>query len=113
LHNQTHIHTQEIHGLGPGGNKPRSAPLWTQTQQAPTQGAATQSAGRADPEEDGQEDADKAGGQQQQRQQGGGGRGGRGRGAAAQPNYAKKEANKGAVANHHRKDKAMKKMGMF
>eukprot|EP00983_Pelagomonas_calceolata_P042166 1138379-Pelagomonas_calceolata.AAC.1 len=96
---------QEIYGLGPGGNKPRSAPLWTLPPQEQQQ--------QPDDEQE-QEVGGGAEGSSSLPQQGGG-RGGRGRqgGGRGGPNYARKEANKAAVANHHRKDRAFKKMGMF
>mmetsp|Transcript_10537 Transcript_10537/g.27506 ORF Transcript_10537/g.27506 Transcript_10537/m.27506 type:complete len:856 (+) Transcript_10537:104-2671(+) len=96
---------KEIYGLGPGGNKPRSAPLWTLPPQEQQQ--------QPDDEQE-QEVGGGAEGSSSLPQQGGG-RGGRGRqgGGRGGPNYARKEANKAAVANHHRKDRAFKKMGMF
>ena len=92
-------------GLGPGGNVPL----------APRPGAAYRRPQQQGVEEQGGTDATE--GQQRQQQQGGGGSraGGGGEDGAPQraPNYDRKEKNKAAVANHHRKDRALKKMGMF
>lgn len=89
------IAAQQIHGLGPGGNVPLPAappPAQQQQQQAQTQRSRGE--------------AHRGGGR------GGGGTnaspavpGGSGRGSG----YAHKEAHKSAVANHHRKDRALSK----
>jgi activating signal cointegrator complex subunit 2 len=86
-----------IHGLGPGGNKAHLQPRPAQRQ------------GQGDEGEDGEEDGEGG-------QGGGGGRGGGrggGGGGRGPPNYARKEQNKAAVANHHRKDRALRKQGML
>jgi len=126
---------QAIHGLGPGGNVPvapprgpLAPPLQRQRQQPDAQrqpdgagaadgmpGGAAEAAGRSD-----------GGGHGRGRDGGGsdsgGGRGRAGRGGAGgsvgasanpQRDHARKDKNKAAVGNHHRKDRAARKTGMF
>ena len=93
-------------GLGPGGN----VPLYMQQPRAPRDGG---NGGPEDGDSSGSSGGEEGGGDG--RGGGGGGGGGRGGGAAGgqpQRSYARKEKNKAAVGNHHRKDKAMRKMGL-
>ena len=84
----------QMMGLGPGGNKAA----------AYAEGAHQQSAGG--------EGGSSGGGRGRG---GGGGRGGRGGGrggGGGRGSFAHKDKNKAAIANHHRKDRAMKKTGI-
>lgn len=90
---------QAIYGLGPGGNK--GVPVAAHKPKESKEG-----------EEDG-EDGEEEGGE-------GGGGGGRGGGRAGtasgrgkgRQGFGFKEANKSAIGNHHRKDRALRKMGL-
>ncbi|KAL6771022.1 hypothetical protein ACKKBF_B33605 [Auxenochlorella protothecoides x Auxenochlorella symbiontica] len=93
---------REIHGLGPGGNKPLAAP---RPDLAPRMAAAAASGGQAAGQEQGRQGPDRAPG----------GRGGPGprRGGGGDPasdrDRKKKDQHKAAVGNHHRKDRAAQK----
>jgi hypothetical protein len=95
------VAAEAIYGLGAGGNKG--------LQRAEAEGARE---GQGEGEGEGEEGEGEGGGWD------GGGRGGRGRGRGGggrgrgPPNFARKEQNKAAVGNHHRKDRAMRKMGL-
>eukprot|EP00798_Chlamydomonas_sp_ICE-L_P006570 gene6570-3222_t len=89
---------QEIMGLGAGGNVPI---------RPPKAGGGGGDGGEGD--ESGEEDGGGGGPGWGGR---GGGRGGAGRGRGA-PSHARNEKNKSAVGNHHRKDRAARKQGMF
>lgn len=94
---------QAIHGLGAGGNKAAAARAAAAAEQQQQQQGR-----RQETAEDGDDEETGGGG----RGRGPGGRGGSSGGRGA-PNYARKEQNKAAVGNHHRKDRAMKKMGLM
>jgi activating signal cointegrator complex subunit 2 len=112
---------RQIHGLGPGGNVP------LQQQQPQQQGQQQQQQGGGGPGRGG--GGGRGGGSGGGRGGRGGGRGGGGGGAAggessgggapqeggggaSAAQRARKEHNKAAVGNHHRKDRAFKKMGL-
>ncbi len=134
--------TQAIYGLGAGGNKGAQGSRWEAVQQAgaSSRGPALATAHQTPRPTDtnprtrtgevnaGDEDGDGQGAERSwgaDRGRGGriprsGGRGaGGGRGEAGDggrgggPNYVRKEQNKAAVGNHHRKDRAMKKAGLM
>ena len=102
---------QAIMGLGLGGNRGLSA-------NPSASGPRYQwQADLMKQEEDGAEDVNSRAQQHQPRgQQAGRGMGGRGGersdASTRAPNYDRKETNKAAIANHHRKDRAMRKMGL-
>ncbi len=103
---------QAIHGLGPGGNVPAAPP-----QQQP-QAERQQPDEAAGPATDGG-GGSAAGGRD--RRGGGRGRGGGGRGRGGreggsgdtQRDRLRKDQNKAAVANHHRKERAARKAGVL
>lgn len=82
-----------IYGLGPGGNKANNA----QAQPLASDAQAEEDEGSHYPSNDVNRGM-------------GGGRGGRG--GRGPPNFARKEQNKAAIGNHHRKDQAMRKQGL-
>jgi activating signal cointegrator complex subunit 2 len=99
---------REIHGLGPGGNKPGS------NRRFATSGGG---GGGAAPvtQQEGEEAAGEqpnSGGDGSGRGGGSGGRGSRGggRGAGSGSSHNYKDKNKAAIGNHHRKDRAAQKM---
>lgn len=99
-----HILVQAIYGLGPGGNK--GVPV--------TGGSRKKDAAKEDEEagEDGEaEEGGEGGGGGGRGQQGGRGSTASGRGKGRQ-GFGFKEAHKSAIGNHHRKDRALRKMGM-
>eukprot|EP00877_Chromochloris_zofingiensis_P004569 jgi/Chrzof1/14112/Cz08g25160.t1 len=85
---------EAIHGLGPGGNVPLQPPSSSDSEGG--EGGDSQGEGPAQ-------------GRGRGRGAGGGEGAGRGRGRGS---YASKEKHKAAVGNHHRKDRAFKKMGL-
>ncbi|EFJ49762.1 hypothetical protein VOLCADRAFT_89548 [Volvox carteri f. nagariensis] len=98
-----------IHGLGPGGNKG----LMRQQQQQQQQPAADGSDSSED-EGRGAQAAHGRGGGGRGGQGGAGGRGsGEGGGSGDRRQHDRKEKNKAAVANHHRKDRALRKQGLL
>jgi activating signal cointegrator complex subunit 2 len=103
---------KEIHGLGPGGNKPGiMRPSSTTTT---TRGSGA-SSGAAQGPTQGQQDGGevKAPTERQEQQSSGSGRGGGrsgGGGGGRGGNHKYKDKNKAAIGNHHRKDRAAQKM---
>jgi activating signal cointegrator complex subunit 2 len=98
--------SKEIHGLGPGGNKPgimrpSSTTISSSSSGAQTQGQQDGGAVKAPTEQQEQQSSGGGGGRRGGRSGGGGGRGG---------NHKYKDKNKAAIGNHHRKDRAAQKM---
>ncbi|KAH7616547.1 hypothetical protein Ndes2526B_g08636 [Nannochloris sp. 'desiccata'] len=88
---------REIHGLGPGGNKPG---LGNRT--VPGAGAPAQK-GEAEGHGEGQSIGGGGRGEDA-------GRGGAGNGSTGSSSHKNKDKNKAAIGNHHRKDRAAQKM---
>ncbi|GAB4815900.1 hypothetical protein N2152v2_002946 [Parachlorella kessleri] len=116
--------TQEIYGLGPGGNKPLpagGAQQWRRQQQADAAGEAAAEGTASLQQQEAQGAGEGAGGGRQGPILGpgaGGGRGrastgsaGRGSGRGGDAGARYKDQHKASVANHHRKDRALKKAG--
>jgi len=105
---------KEIHGLGPGGNKPGLG-----NRKIPASGAGADEgegagAGAAPPSQEGEAEEGKegqpiGGGGRGGGRRGGGRGGGAGRGGAG-GSHKHKDKNKAAFGNHQRKDKAAQKM---